>query len=99
MIFLTSWPQMSRRAVKIALKKEAESFFETLVSYHNPEDLDWNLHRRENLKSRICISCYFHKIIQFREERRWKIQHKFSFRAWHPAFKETHKEYITQLKV
>jgi hypothetical protein len=38
---------------------EAARFSETLVSYlnitwrHNPVDLDLNLHRRENLKSRI----------------------------------------------
>jgi len=41
------------------LKMEAARTSETLVSYHNttlrhsPEDLDMNLHRRENLKSRF----------------------------------------------
>jgi len=40
----------------------AASFSETMVSYHNttrrhnPDDLDLNLHRRENLKSRIISS-------------------------------------------
>jgi hypothetical protein len=38
------------------LKMEADSFFETLVSYHNtarrhnPEELDLELHRREKHK-------------------------------------------------
>jgi hypothetical protein len=44
---------------KFTLKNEAASSSETLVSYHNtrrrhsPEDLNLNLHRRENLKSRV----------------------------------------------
>jgi hypothetical protein len=42
---------------------EADMSSETMVSYskitrrHNSEDLDLNLHRRENIKSRIFCSC------------------------------------------
>jgi len=48
----------------VALKLEAAIFSETLVTYRNttrrqnPEDLDLNLHRRENLKSRKRIAIY-----------------------------------------
>jgi hypothetical protein len=50
--------------VHFTLKMETAWSSETLVSYHSitlhPEDLDFNLHRRENLKIRIIILIPIH---------------------------------------
>jgi len=53
------WYNLTYGVERIALKMEAAWSSETLVSFHsttrrhNPEDLDLNFHRREDIKFRI----------------------------------------------